>query len=57
MGLVIIFMLVALLALYGAFSAIKNKNVPGIIFGVGAVAVFGWFAIMTIVHSGFPAAQ
>lgn len=55
MGLVIIFFLVALLGLFGTFSALKNKNVLGIIFGAGTAAVFGWFAIMTLVNSGFPA--
>lgn len=57
MGLVIIFILVSLLALFGTFSALKNKNVLGIIFGAGSAAVFGWFAIMTLINSGFPAAH
>lgn len=56
MGLMIIFGLVALLAAYGTFSALKNKNILGIIFGGGTAAVFGWFTIMTIINNGFPGA-
>nr|WP_263325731.1 DUF2759 domain-containing protein [Neobacillus sp. Marseille-Q6967] len=54
MGLVIIFILVALLAAYGSFTALKNKNFLGVFFGVASLAVFGWFAIMTLIESGFP---
>jgi hypothetical protein len=54
MGLMIIFLLVAILAGYGAFTALKNKNVLGIVFGGGTFLVFGWFAIMTLLHHGFP---
>lgn len=55
MGLMIIFALVTLFAGYGAFSALKNKNVLGIVFGAGSFLVFGWFTVMTIVNNGFPA--
>lgn len=54
MGVVIIFALVALLAAYGAFTALKNKNFLGAFFAVGTLAVFGWFAVMTLIESGFP---
>ncbi|AGX05500.1 MULTISPECIES: DUF2759 domain-containing protein [Bacillaceae] len=57
MGLVIVFALVSLLAAYGTFSALKNKNLLGIVFGGGSFAVFGWFAVMTLIHHGFPAAH
>ncbi|MBM4762285.1 DUF2759 domain-containing protein [Bacillus sp. B15-48] len=57
MGLVIIFALVTLLSLYGTFSALKNKNILGIIFGGGTLLVFGWFTIMTIIYSGYPIAH
>jgi hypothetical protein len=57
MGLVIIFALVSLLAAYGTFSALRNKNLLGIVFGGGSFAVFGWFAVMTLIHHGFPAAH
>lgn len=56
MGLMIIFALVALFAAYGTFSALKNKNVLGIIFGGGSFLVFGWFTVMTVLNNGFPAA-
>jgi hypothetical protein len=54
MGVVIIFALVALLAAYGAFTALKNKNFLGAFFAVATLAVFGWFAVMTVIESGFP---
>jgi hypothetical protein len=57
MGLVIIFALVALLSAYGALTALKNKNFLGAFWAVATLAVFGWFAIMTIIESGFPTAH
>ncbi|CAM3805532.1 DUF2759 domain-containing protein [Mesobacillus zeae] len=57
MGLVIIFGIVTLLAAVGTFSALKNKNILGIVFGGGSLAVFGWFTVMTVLYSGFPAAH
>ncbi|MEW9049640.1 MAG: DUF2759 domain-containing protein [Neobacillus sp.] len=57
MGLVIIFALVTILAAYGSFTALKNKNFLGAFFGVGSFLVFGWFTIMTLIESGFPAAH
>jgi hypothetical protein len=54
MGLVIIFALVTILAGYGGFSALKNKNLLGAFFGVASFAVFGWFTVMTLLESGFP---
>ncbi|MEH7254563.1 MULTISPECIES: DUF2759 domain-containing protein [Bacillaceae] len=54
MGVVIIFALVAILAAYGSFTALKNKNFLGAFFAVASLAVFGWFAIMTLIESGFP---
>lgn len=56
MGLVIIFSLVAILAIFGTWSALKSKNILGIVFGALSVAVFGWFSIMTLLKSGFPGA-
>ncbi|WP_071460120.1 DUF2759 domain-containing protein [Bacillus massilinigeriensis] len=57
MGLVIIFAIVTILSAVGTFSALKNKNVLGIVFGGGSLAIFGWFTVMTIVYSGFPTAH
>jgi len=54
MGIVIIFAIVALLAVYGGFSALKKKNLLGAFWGVASFVVFGWFALMTIIHHGFP---
>lgn len=55
MGLMIIFALVALLAGYGTISALRNKNILGILFGAGTFLVFGWFTVMTVLNSGYPA--
>jgi predicted cobalt transporter CbtA len=54
MGLVIIFGLVTVLAAIGAFTALKNKNLLGAFWGIASFAVFGWFTVMTVIHSGFP---
>jgi hypothetical protein len=54
MGFAIICALITLLAGYATFSALKNKNVLGIVFGGGTFLVIGWFTIMTILSSGFP---
>ncbi|MEH7501431.1 DUF2759 domain-containing protein [Neobacillus drentensis] len=54
MGLVIIFALVTILAAYGGFSSLKNKNFLAAFWGVASFVVFGWFTVMTIVNSGFP---
>ncbi|MGE8204506.1 DUF2759 domain-containing protein [Heyndrickxia sp. NPDC080065] len=54
MGTVIIFALVTLLALIGTITAFKNKNPMGIIFGLITLGVFGWFTVMTVIHSGYP---
>lgn len=55
MGLVIIFALVAILAAFGAISALKNKNILGFVFAAGSVLVFGGFALLTLINSGYPA--
>ena len=54
MGTAIIFLLVALLAVFGSISALKQKNILGIVFGLGTVVVFGLFAIATFIKSGYP---
>ncbi|KAB2338511.1 DUF2759 domain-containing protein [Cytobacillus depressus] len=55
MGLVIIFALVAVLAAVGALSSLKNKNILGFIFAAGSFVVFGGFALLTLINSGYPA--
>jgi len=55
MGTVIVFLLVAILAAIGLLRSLKSKNVLGILFAFGTLAVFGWFSIMTFLHHGFPA--
>lgn len=55
MGLVIIFGLVAILAIFALISTFKNKNFLGIVFALGTAVVFGWFSIMTFLKDGYPA--
>ena len=52
--LMVIFGLVAILAVFGTFQAIKEKNLLSVVFNLLSAAVFGWFVIMTIVNSGYP---
>lgn len=54
MGLVIIFAIVTLLAAYGGYSALKNKNFLGAFWGIASFLVFGWFTVMTVLQHGFP---
>ncbi|MFI8576662.1 DUF2759 domain-containing protein [Rossellomorea aquimaris] len=54
MGFVIITALVTLLALFAVVSTFKNKNAMGILFSLATLGVFGWFTIMTVLHSGYP---
>lgn len=55
--LVVIFTLVTLLAAYGTIRSLREKNFLGVLFGLGTVAVFGWFTIMTVIHHGYPVAH
>lgn len=55
MGTVIIFALVTLLALFAVFKTIKNRNPLGFIWAILSLFVFGFFTIMTVIHSGYPA--
>jgi uncharacterized membrane protein len=57
MGLMVIFALTAILALYGAFTSLRNKNFLGFGFALATVAIFGWFTVMTLLKHGFPAAH
>jgi uncharacterized membrane protein len=57
MGLVIIFGLVAILALVATVRAFKSKNFLGLLFAGGSAVVFGWFTVMTIINSGYPVAH
>lgn len=54
MGLMVIFSLITILAIFGFFRSLKEKNVLGILFAFGTLAVFGWFTVMTLVNNGFP---
>lgn len=54
MGTAIIFCLVAILAIFALIGSLKNRNLLGIIFSLGTVAVFGFFSVMTLILSGYP---
>lgn len=53
--LMIIFGLIAILSVVGTFQAIKEKNLLSVVFNVAAAAVLGWFVVMTVLNSGYPA--
>ncbi|MDF2606179.1 MAG: hypothetical protein K0S34_369 [Bacillales bacterium] len=52
MGIVIIFFLIAILAVYGIYSNFKRKNNLAVIFSVLTAGVFGWFAVATAFFDG-----
>ncbi|MBE1553754.1 DUF2759 domain-containing protein [Sporosarcina limicola] len=52
--LMVIFGLVAILAVVGTFQAFKERNALSVVFNLGAAVVFGGFTIATIVYQGYP---
>ncbi|KEK26194.1 DUF2759 domain-containing protein [Bacillus gaemokensis] len=57
MGLVIIFALVTLLAVFATLRTLREKNMLAGGFAVATVLVFGWFTVMTVLYSGYPPAS
>ncbi len=55
MGLVIIFGLVTIVAVFASLGALKSKNKLGLLFAGVSVVVFGWFTVMTVINDGYPA--
>lgn len=51
----LLMLLVAIVSVLALVNSIKAKNILAIIFSVGAVATFGFFAIATIFTYGYPA--
>lgn len=54
MGTVIIFILTAILCVPALISAVKHKNLLAIIFSGTTLVLFAWFAVMTVLHAGYP---
>ena len=52
--LMVIFGLIAIIAVVGVFQSIKEKNILAVGFNAITVCVFGWFVIMTILNQGYP---
>ncbi|MFS0575213.1 DUF2759 domain-containing protein [Sporosarcina sp. 179-K 3D1 HS] len=52
--LMVIFGLIAILAVVGTVQAIKERNVLSILFNLGTAVVIGGFTIATIVFQGYP---
>ncbi|WP_100373460.1 DUF2759 domain-containing protein [Bacillus sp. FJAT-45037] len=48
MFLAITFLLVAILSAFGMVGEMRRKNFFGVGFAAISLAVFGWFAVMTI---------
>ncbi|MEC3659837.1 DUF2759 domain-containing protein [Bacillus velezensis] len=57
MLLVVIFGLVALLAVLGVLRAVRQRNILGFLLAAVTLGVFGWFTVMTVVTSGYPTAH
>ena len=53
--LMIIFGLIAIICVVGTFQGIKEKNILSIVFHFSGAAILGWFVIMTVLNSGYPA--
>lgn len=54
MALGVIMLVVAILAVFGTFRSLKERNFLAAGFAGISVIVFGWFSIMTIFVSGAP---
>jgi len=52
--LMVIFGLIAILAVVGTVQAFKERNALSIVFNLGAAVIFGGFTIATVVFQGFP---
>jgi hypothetical protein len=57
MLLVVIFGLVALLAVLGVLRAVRQRNILGFLLAAATLGVFGWFTVMTVITSGYPTAH
>ncbi|MBO9129641.1 DUF2759 domain-containing protein [Bacillus sp. 165] len=53
-GLVIIFGLVTLLAVYATLKAIQSKNILGTVLALATLGIFGFFTVMTVLEHGYP---
>ncbi|MBB4825718.1 MULTISPECIES: DUF2759 domain-containing protein [unclassified Sporosarcina] len=52
--LMVIFGLVAILAVVGTVQGFKERNILSIVFNLAAVVIFGAFTVATIVYQGYP---
>lgn len=50
----IITLLITIFCVLGLITSIKNKNYFAVGYAAIAIAVFGWFSIMTIISELFP---
>ncbi|MBD7906819.1 DUF2759 domain-containing protein [Sporosarcina sp. BI001-red] len=52
--LMVIFGLIAILAVVGTVQGFKERNLLSIVFNLLAAVIFGGFTIATIVFQGYP---
>lgn len=52
--LMVIFGLIAILAVFGTVQGFKERNLLSIVFNLLAAVIFGGFTIATIVFQGYP---
>lgn len=55
MILMVIFGLLAVVCVIGAFQAVRQKNILSVGFHLLGAGILGWFVIMTVANSGYPA--
>ena len=52
--LVVIFGLMAILAIFGTVQGIKERNILSILFNAATVVIIGGFTIATVIYGGYP---
>ena len=53
--LMIIFGLIAIISVVGTFQAIKEKNLLSVALHGSAALILGWFVIVSVLNSAYPA--
>ena len=53
--LMIIFGLIAIISVVGTFQAIKEKNLLSLALHGAAALILGWFVIVSVLNSAYPA--
>lgn len=52
--LMVIFGLIAIISVVGAFQAIKEKNLLSVVLHGAAALLLGWFVIVSLLNGAYP---